>query len=474
MCRTVYVARSMDKDAQDIFDKALSAALRASSSGSNSNHRAQGSRTTHSSEIELHRRRNPSSSRGDQSRILTSEDDDIDDSELEAMMFGNSSTTKPLPSSNTPSLSPTNFHSGTCKQHSDHARTRDICGRSNRDGGGGDVGFEDESSDSDVWERFFGTRNPPAATDPHTSTSTITGSANMPRSCGTTAAKRGRAAETGAPREPEHSNCESRPAKSVHRADDKAKRRQKEFRSRGRRRRNGASASFPSASTNNAGTLPSDCMYSSTASGSESSSPPRGSAIKRRRSAKKMGVAVESNTNGLSRNIPPPGRRRPNSRNSRAERMFDVSRAAKSRANEGRNHPKHHPSSRRREGVEVSFEDNAAAEAKVNRMRSSGEAQVSFDETSSDEHAGAMEGVNSDWESEGRETEGDDDLEEEDRFKPTLPDAPFEDPEMRPLALENEGGGERAKVPAAVNRYLHGFQREGVSCLVFRGYCVVT
>lgn len=63
------------------------------------------------------------------------------------------------------------------------------------------------------------------------------------------------------------------------------------------------------------------------------------------------------------------------------------------------------------------------------------------------------------------EDEDDDDfLDDEEKLKPTLNNPPFEDPEMRPLVLENEGGGERAEVPAAVNRYLRGFQRDGVRC----------
>lgn len=69
----------------------------------------------------------------------------------------------------------------------------------------------------------------------------------------------------------------------------------------------------------------------------------------------------------------------------------------------------------------------------------------------------------------GKGDDGDDDddddddfLDDEEKLKPTLNNPPFEDPEMRPLVLENEYGGERAEVPAAVNRYLRGFQRDGV------------
>ncbi|CAM9156448.1 unnamed protein product, partial [Laminaria digitata] len=55
-----------------------------------------------------------------------------------------------------------------------------------------------------------------------------------------------------------------------------------------------------------------------------------------------------------------------------------------------------------------------------------------------------------------------DDCLDDEKLKPTLSNPPFEDPEMRPLVLENEEGGERAEVPAAVNRYLRGFQRDGI------------
>ena len=60
------------------------------------------------------------------------------------------------------------------------------------------------------------------------------------------------------------------------------------------------------------------------------------------------------------------------------------------------------------------------------------------------------------------EEDADDDVLDDEKLKPTLSNPPFEDPEMRPLVLENEEGGERAEVPAAVNRYLRGFQRDGV------------
>lgn len=46
---------------------------------------------------------------------------------------------------------------------------------------------------------------------------------------------------------------------------------------------------------------------------------------------------------------------------------------------------------------------------------------------------------------------------------PTLSNPPFEDPDMRPLVLTNEAGGQRAEVPASVNRYLKDYQRQGVS-----------
>ncbi|CAN0462360.1 unnamed protein product, partial [Scytosiphon promiscuus] len=45
---------------------------------------------------------------------------------------------------------------------------------------------------------------------------------------------------------------------------------------------------------------------------------------------------------------------------------------------------------------------------------------------------------------------------------PTLSNPPFEDPVMRPLMLTDEKGGQRAEVPASVNRYLKDYQREGV------------
>eukprot|EP00903_Cladosiphon_okamuranus_P013898 g12926.t1 len=53
-------------------------------------------------------------------------------------------------------------------------------------------------------------------------------------------------------------------------------------------------------------------------------------------------------------------------------------------------------------------------------------------------------------------------------LKPTLSGAPFQDTEMRPLVLTNEAGGERAEVPAAVNRYLKDYQREGVEFMYRR------
>lgn len=68
-----------------------------------------------------------------------------------------------------------------------------------------------------------------------------------------------------------------------------------------------------------------------------------------------------------------------------------------------------------------------------------------------------------------RKREAEEDIDEEDvdlleeRLKPTLSNAPFEDPVMRPLVLINDEGGQRAEVPASVNRYLKDYQREGVS-----------
>lgn len=55
-----------------------------------------------------------------------------------------------------------------------------------------------------------------------------------------------------------------------------------------------------------------------------------------------------------------------------------------------------------------------------------------------------------------------------DGLKPTLSHAPFTDAEMRPLVLTNDSGGERAEVPASVNRYLKDYQREGVRGIVDR------
>lgn len=53
--------------------------------------------------------------------------------------------------------------------------------------------------------------------------------------------------------------------------------------------------------------------------------------------------------------------------------------------------------------------------------------------------------------------------EDEEGLKPTLSHAPFNDTDMKPLVLTNESGGQRAEVPASVNRYLKDYQREGVS-----------
>ncbi|CAM9716800.1 unnamed protein product, partial [Hapterophycus canaliculatus] len=53
-------------------------------------------------------------------------------------------------------------------------------------------------------------------------------------------------------------------------------------------------------------------------------------------------------------------------------------------------------------------------------------------------------------------------------LKPTLSSPPFEDPLMRPLLLTNDTGGQRAEVPASVNRYLKDYQREGVAFMYKR------
>ncbi|CBJ28871.1 conserved unknown protein [Ectocarpus siliculosus] len=71
----------------------------------------------------------------------------------------------------------------------------------------------------------------------------------------------------------------------------------------------------------------------------------------------------------------------------------------------------------------------------------------------------------------GGEEEGetDDDLDDEgEGLKPTIRNPPFEDPGKRPLVLTNEAGGERAEVPASANRYLQGYQREGVEFMYRR------
>lgn len=61
------------------------------------------------------------------------------------------------------------------------------------------------------------------------------------------------------------------------------------------------------------------------------------------------------------------------------------------------------------------------------------------------------------------EGSGEDELDGTQRLKPTIAEPSFLDPGMLPLRLENEDGSQTGEVPVATNRYLKGFQKEGVS-----------
>lgn len=100
-----------------------------------------------------------------------------------------------------------------------------------------------------------------------------------------------------------------------------------------------------------------------------------------------------------------------------------------------------------------------------------GEIRSEFD-SDSDLELGGVGGARSpQQQGSGQEVHKEDEADDDDDgfdggawLKPTLRHAPFTDDDpMRPLVLTNESGGNRAEVPASVNRYLKDYQREGVS-----------
>lgn len=115
------------------------------------------------------------------------------------------------------------------------------------------------------------------------------------------------------------------------------------------------------------------------------------------------------------------------------------------------------------DGMQVGFDSDSdlggGAAFKSAEKRGTSQEAVLKEEKEEGEEVGNDDNYDDD------DDDDDDELDDQDEegLKPTLSHAPFQDTEMKPLVLSNEAGGQRGEVPAAVNRYLKDYQREGVS-----------
>lgn len=190
------------------------------------------------------------------------------------------------------------------------------------------------------------------------------------------------------------------------------------------------------------------------------SSPSRGSAVKRRRAESGARAAGGSTLGGDALKQSP---RKPGGKRSEANTSVGMQDEAVSKETKRVTHESGNSSCRNGQvdfGDTSDDGDRSGDSADLNKRASRGgrKGANSFKQSGVKKKAQyESEGGN-----DGEDTEGSSDGEECD-LKPALVNPPFEDAEMRPLRLENEAGGEKAEVPAVVNRYLQGFQKEGVS-----------
>lgn len=105
---------------------------------------------------------------------------------------------------------------------------------------------------------------------------------------------------------------------------------------------------------------------------------------------------------------------------------------------------------------------NVKARGNIDARDSGGGSRKNRNITS--KHAPKGEDDNRKEEQDGEEDDSEgDDLDETQWLKPMIAEPTFLDPDVLPLRLENRDGSQTAEVPAATNRYLHGFQKDGVS-----------